>query len=401
MLKNVLYMGGAALLPAGVINIVGRSSIGRPHASIGSNIEFGGKTMGTGYNITLAPHSTSTFNDATADSNAYITRSMGYEVMGYEVMGDKFMSDKLGDTQNANLHPSPYNNLQRDAYRVLQQIDSSMSTWRSQSELSQINRTADTDWREISASLFNVIESALYTSEMSGGAFDASVGRLVDLWGFGAGSRIVTNTVGQQPSVRKINSLLNEVGYQHVELNRQSSSIRKLNAAVTLDLSGIAKGYAVDELASFLDNQGLEHYLVEVGGELRSRGRKSDGSNWRVAIERPQSRYSEAYRIVELEDHAVATSGDYRHFFMHDNRRYSHSIDPRTGFPVDHALASVSVIAKTTLQADALSTALMIMGPDDAMGLAEEHNLAAQFIVRTKRAGLEEHMSQRFKDFLI
>jgi len=165
-----------------------------------------------------------------------------------------------------------------------------------------------------------------------------------------------------------------------------------------LDLSGIAKGYAVDQVALVLERASIENYLVEVGGELRSRGKKLDGTPWRVAIEQPNDDERDVYRVINLKEQAIATSGDYRHFYQQGDQRFSHSIDPRTGYPVRHDLASVSVIADSAMLADALSTTLMVLGTTDALTFANENNVAAQFIQRSAR-GLEEFQSERFKAF--
>ncbi len=214
-----------------------------------------------------------------------------------------------------------------------------------------------------------------------------------------------------KPSSQAINRTLARVNFEAIEVSAGAGTathaLRKHAPLARLDLSGIAKGHAVDRVACVLLAQGVDSFLVEVGGELRSCGHKPDGSAWRVAIERPAAGQIEhshggrqdAFRVVELENRAIATSGDYRNFFNAGGQRHSHSIDPRTGQPVRHELASVSVVADSTMTADALSTALMIMGPDDAMAFAERHDVAAYLILKSG-AKLAERVSPAFQSSL-
>ena len=347
--------GGALLAPAGVIALVGCSGIGTSADMTG----FNGRIMGTGYSVRLGL------------------------VAGRAA---------LSHTDSAEL-------AQR-VHRALSQVDAHMSTWRPESELSQINQSADTDWIRITPELMAVMVNAQQVSRRSQGAFDVTIGPLVDLWGFGASS---TNTMiassTATPASRAVQSTLAHIGYQSIELNSTASSLRKSHPDIRIDLSGIAKGYAVDRVVSVLESSGLDSFLVEVGGELLARGRKPDGSAWRVAVERPSVGSREVFRILNLEDQAIATSGDYRNFFMQSGQRYSHSIDPRSGEPVRHALASVTVAAGSTMAADAASTALMILGPEEGMAFAEQHNLAAHFILKSGRH-FEAHISRAFEPLL-
>lgn len=266
---------------------------------------------------------------------------------------------------------------------ALQDVDTHMSTWRIDSELTRFNNSTDTDWQLLTSSTIAVVAQALQTSQTSEGAFDISVGPLVDLWGFGARASNDASSVSAKPDRQAILQTLTGVGHDTIEIDVSAHALRKLNPVSRLDLSGIAKGHAVDQVASALDGHGLDDYLVEVGGELRSSGTKPDGSTWRVAIERPQVGRRDVFRVIELDNQAIATSGDYRNFFDAGGQRYSHSIDPRTGQPVDHELASVSVVANSTMTADALSTSFMIMGPDEAMAFAERHDVAAHLILKS------------------
>ncbi|OED45175.1 hypothetical protein AB833_00020 [Chromatiales bacterium (ex Bugula neritina AB1)] len=283
-------------------------------------------------------------------------------------------------------------------YAVLQDVDHHMSTWRADSELSLFNTRADNDWQAMSPATTGVIAQALRTSHNSKGAFDVTVAPLVDLWGFGAGST-ADQIRAAKPARQAVQQHLSQVGHESIEIDLTANAVRKQNRHARLDLSGIAKGHAVDRVAALLDSRGLENYLVEVGGELKARGRKPDGSAWRVAIERPIAGRREAFRALQLQDRAIATSGDYRNFFSDGGTRYSHSIDPRTGQPVNHELASVSVVAASTMEADALSTAMMVMGPDDAMAFAKQQQIAAHLILKSG-ASLKEIYSPAFQPLL-
>jgi thiamine biosynthesis lipoprotein len=214
------------------------------------------------------------------------------------------------------------------------------------------------------------------------------------LWGFGAGAKpSADGSRGHRPARQSISQTLAQIGHEYIEVDLEANAVRKRKPGIQLDLSGIAKGHAVDRVTAALDAQGLESYLVEVGGELAAKGRKPDGSAWKVAIEKPEVGRRDVFRIIELENRAIATSGDYRNFFDDGGQRYSHAIDPRTGQPVNNGLASVSVVADSTMAADALSTSLMIMGADKAMAFAEQHDIAAQLILKSGSSLAERHSS--------
>ena len=354
-LKSSLAMGGALLVPTGIVALAGCSGTASGPELAG----FNGSIMGTGYSVRLGTGSIATHSVTEAEANS---------------------TDELAQAVHA----------------VLQDVDTHMSTWRADSELSLLNDSVDSDWQPMTASTLQVISQALYTSTASKGAFDVTIGPLVDLWGFGAGAE---SAAARKPAGQVIRQRLAQVGHETIEVDTATHSVRKHNHAARLDLSGIAKGHAVDRVADLLDSKGVTNYLVEVGGELRGRGHKPDGSLWKVAIERPITGRREAFRALQLKDQAIATSGDYRNFFADGGQRYSHSIDPRTGQPVAHDLASVSVVAGSTMTADALSTAFMVMGPDDAMAFATQHQVAAHFILKSG-SSLKEVYSPTFEALL-
>ena len=258
--------------------------------------------------------------------------------------------------------------------RRIETIEQSMSTYRPDSEVSRFNASASADWFDVSTELCFVVDAALAVSRRSGGAFDVTVGPLVDLWGFGPDEPVAT-----PPDPARIESAQKDVGYAKLAADCERPALRKSVPGLHIDLSAIAKGYAVDAVTDLLDARGLSDYLMEIGGEVRARGRNAAGERWSIGIEVPDRKARKVQRVVRLPDMAMATSGDYRNYFEYDGVFYSHTIDPRTGKPVRHALAEVSVVAATAMDADAWATALLVMGTDDGQRLADELGLAVLF----------------------
>ena len=259
----------------------------------------------------------------------------------------------------------------------LDTVNARMSTYRASSELSRFNAAASTDWIAVSPALVHLADTAIAVSTVTDGAFDVTVGPLVNLWGFGP------EVKGDQlPAQADIDATLARVGWDLLRTRAEPPALRKARPDIDVDLSAIAKGYGVDRLAAVLEAAGITDYLVEIGGELRGRGRNADGEPWRIAIERPDARRRAVLRVVALTDLGMATSGDYRNFFEVDGKRYSHTIDPATGRPVEHQLASVTVLAERCAEADAWATALLVLGPARGMALANDHGLMALFVER-------------------
>ena len=275
--------------------------------------------------------------------------------------------------------------------RVLERIEGRMSHYRGASELSRFNRAATTEPQAMSRETIGVVAEALAVSRASGGAFDVTVGPLVDAWGFGPPGR-----APEAPDEALLAALRARVGAAHLEADPAASTLRKRRVDVVVDLSAIAKGYAVDAVAELLAERGFGDYLVEIGGELRAGGTNERGEPWRVAIERPASGLATAQRIVPLTDAALATSGDYRNFYDLDGARVSHTIDPRTGRPVTHGLRAVSVIAERCSLADARSTALNVLGPEEGHALAVAQDWAALFVVDDGTGRLVERETPAF-----
>jgi thiamine biosynthesis lipoprotein len=197
------------------------------------------------------------------------------------------------------------------------------------------------------------------------------------------------------PNDGEITDKLLKVGFRFLHFDEKTKKVKKQNPELYLDLSGIAKGYAVDQVGLLLEKQGISNYMVEIGGELRLKGKNSKNKPWRIAIEKPSSDRQTIQKVLPLSDISLATSGDYRNFFEANGVRFSHTIDPRTGKPITHKLASITILSDTTMKADALATALMVLGADEGYRIAEEENIAALFIIKTKD-GFVEKLSPSF-----
>lgn len=288
-----------------------------------------------------------------------------------ETMGTTWSVKLVADSD-----PTPLAAVQRGIEAELDRVVEQMSTWSPTSDISRYNSAADDSWHVLPEGFQDVLTYALSLAAETGGAYDPTVGPLVNLWGFGPdGER------AEPPLPEQVQAMKARVGWQRVRFDAPGHRVHQ-PGGVHLDLSSIAKGYAVDRVAIALDEAHVENYLVEIGGELRARGRKPDGDPWRVAVETPSSGLRDVSEVLELDNLSVATSGDYRIHFESGGRRYSHTIDPRTGQPVDHALVSVTVVHRDCMHADALATALTVLGPVEGMAFAREKDLAVLFIER-------------------
>jgi FAD:protein FMN transferase len=258
---------------------------------------------------------------------------------------------------------------------VLAHIDRTMSGYRSDSEISRFNASSSTEWFDVSADVATVVLAGLQVSEQSGGAFDVTVAPLVEAWGFGAAGEPAT-----LPDANTLRRLRESVGYRRLHARAQPPALRKDLPTLTVDLNGIAPGYAVDLITRRFAALQVANFMIELGGEVRARGRNAQSESWRIAVERPVDSEPTPYAIVQLDDRAVTTSGGYRHYYLRDGRSYSHTIDPRTGRPVEHDLASVVVMGATAMEADAWGTALNVLGSQAGYALAVQQGLAAMFI---------------------
>src|SRR5690606_6476374 len=244
------------------------------------------------------------------------------------------------------------------------------------SDISRFNQADADTWHAVPPDFARVLEAALALSRESDGAFDPTVGPLVNLWGFGP-----TGRRDQAPSAQERDAVRARVGWQRLQWDAENRRLLQ-PGGVYLDFSAIAKGYAVDRVGEYLSGQGIDGWLVDIGGELRARGVKPDGQPWRIAVERPVAGTREINTVVRPGDMAMATSGDYRNFFEDNGQSFSHTIDPRTGNPVGHRLASVTVLHPSCMQADGLATLLTVLGPEEGMAFAARHELAVLLIVR-------------------
>lgn len=279
---------------------------------------------------------------------------------------------------------------------VLDLVDGQMSTYKPDSSLSRFNAAPAATWHVLPAECYEVVQHALELARASDGAYDPTVGPLVNLWGFGPDA-----ARREPPSREAVDAARERIGWWRIKLDAATHSLYQ-PGGVYLDLSSVAKGYSVDLVGRCLDAAGIDAWLVEVGGELKGKGRKPDGSPWRIGIERPGAaagavqHADQLSQVVCLSGRAIATSGDYRRQFTADGVTYSHHVDPRTGWPVPHTVASVSVLASDAMQADPLGTLMTVLGPARGLAYATERGLAVMFIVHGAN-GLEERLSPAFE----
>jgi len=270
-------------------------------------------------------------------------------------------------------------------------VDRLMSHYRLDSEVSGFNAFDSTASFPISIETADVVRHALEIGGLSGGALDITVGPLVDAWGFGPG-----DDAPSPPPDDQIDHLLESSGFEHLVIGAAASTLSKDVVDLRIDLSSVAKGYAVDLVADVLTGAGFGRHMVEVGGEIRVSGQNPDGRPWQLAIERPQTDGRAIHRVIALSGGGLATSGGYRNYRELDGHRVSHIIDPRTGRPITHNLASVSVIDTLCVRADGFATALMVLGPDEGYALAEDLGIAALLLIRKEDGSFEERTTSAF-----
>lgn len=281
--------------------------------------------------------------------------------------------------------------LQAKIDKLLKQVNQEMSTYIPDSELSLFNKSLSLEPIEISTGLSRVLKESLRLGKLSDGKLDVTVGPLVNLWGFGPEKK-----PEKVPSSELLNTTKEKVGIEHLYLvgNQLSKAIPELY----VDLSTIAKGYGVDLVAELLEENGINNYLVEIGGELRVKGFKHTGELWVVGIKKPLTSKHSVQQYIVPKDNAMATSGDYENYFEVDGKRFSHIIDPDTGMPINHNLVSVTVIHPSSMTADGLSTTLMVMGMEKGMAFATKNKIAALFIAKTDN-GFDELFTVKFKQY--
>ncbi len=330
----------------------------RPAGSADPSREFGGSTMGTTWRVVLG-----------------------------EYAGDVSPDAMQGERETVQLD---VDSLQRAVDSLLREVNAIMSTYDSASELSRLNASSRVDSVPISAELARVLQQSLDVYAASGGRFDVTVGPLVDAWGFGAVARQES-----APTDAVLDSLRAFVGSDKLRLGVRV--VQKLHPSVRIDLSAIAKGYGVDRVSDLLLERGFANHLVEIGGELRARGRNARGEPFRVGIEEPDPDAVRVHLAVELDDRALASSGNYRNFYERNGVRYVHTLDPVTARPVQHTLLAVSVLHAECALADAWATALMAAGPEYAWTLAQDHTLDVLLLVDGGGGKVLERMTPGFE----
>lgn len=283
----------------------------------------------------------------------------------------------------------PHLELPREVDALLDRLTHLTSTYEPNSQLSEFNHTESTAWFPVEPEVAEVVAIARRVSELSEGVFDVTVKPLVAAWGFGP------DGVNVPPNEAALKGAAARVGFRRLEVRLSPPALRKQIPTLEVDLNGIVPGYAVDRIASLLEQHEVRDYLIDVGGELRAAGRKPDAA-WQVAIETPDSATRVADSVYPLEDTALATSGDYRNYYERDGKRVSHTIDPRTLSPIQHHLASVTVLAATGAEADALATVLNVLGPDAGHVFAEKHSLATLMLVRVAPGVFERRQTGWF-----
>jgi thiamine biosynthesis lipoprotein len=277
----------------------------------------------------------------------------------------------------------------------LEEINRSMSTYQKDSEISRFNRFTKVGQKfKISNDFFQVMRAGQKIYRLSDGAWDGTVTPLVDLWGFGSSGR-----QEKVPPDSEIKALLPDIGFANINV-LNPGFLEKKRAAVTVDLASIAKGYGVDEIAALLRSLGFVNYLVEIGGEIFAAGYRINNTRWRIGINRPRAdaAFDEVYKVVDLYNQAFATSGDYRNFFEIDGIRYSHVIDPRSGYPVANGVVGVSIVAENCTMADGLATAVMVMGGQKGLELVDRlDGVECLIVVEQIDGSLVDYYSKGFE----
>ncbi len=276
---------------------------------------------------------------------------------------------------------------------VLETVNAQMSTYREDALISRFNRAEAGEAFALPPDFARVLLDSLELARDSDGAFDPTVGPLVNLWGFGPdGDRT------EPPPDADIAAARARVGWERLD-HDPSASLLTQPGGTYLDFSSIAKGHAVDRIAGLLDAHGVAGYVVDIGGDMRTRGTRADGRAWRIAVERPQPGERAVHSVITPGDMALATSGSYRNFFRDQGRTYSHTIDPRTGWPVAHDIVSVPVIHERCAIADGLATVLSVLDEDEGMAFARQRELAVLWLVNTDE-GIQERMTPAFARYL-
>ena len=310
-----------------------------------------------------------------------------------------FTGRTMGTAYSVKVISSPHSikkeELEKKIKKTLKDINMEMSTYMESSEISRFNRSKANIWFDISPNFWKVMKYSFEMSRETKGVFDVTIGPLVNLWGFGPEKDKIL-TIPPKKEIEKRKAF---VGMNYLEIRREPRyQIKKSKKETFIDLSAIAKGYGVDEVGRLLESLGYESYLVEIGGDLRTRGSHMDRA-WRIGMERVQVGRGSLERVLLLKDMSVASSGDYRNYHEIEGKKFSHMIDPRTARPIGHKLASVSVLHRDCIVADAWATALLVLGEKKGYALAVEKGIAAIFTLR-KGEGFQVRESPSFQNYM-
>lgn len=308
------------------------------------------------------------------------------ESFGGPTMGSTYSVQYVRDANTP-----PIDDLKQRVQSILDEVDAQMSTYRADSTIEVFNQ-GPAGCTVVPEPVRHLVLYGEQLSQASNGAFDLTVEPLLNLWGFGPQGQ-----AWKVPSDEALAEVRKDFGHQWLKV--EGDQLCKDREAIQVDFNSIAAGYAVDRIATALEESGVARYLVEATGELKAKGKKPDNQPWRIAIEAPETAQRTAQRIIALDGYGVSTSGDYRNFFEENGQRYSHTLDPRTGAPIQHNLAAVTVVHPSALEADGLSTLLMVLGPDEGYRFADEHGLLAFFVSRSEE-GFVTHSTPAFSAFI-
>jgi len=296
----------------------------------------------------------------------------------------------------AGIDPSRRGALQTAIQQRLDHDDHELSTWKKDSVLSRFNQYRGTDPQPVSDNMADIVTESLRIGQQTDGEMDITIGPLVNLWGFGP-EKQPKNT----PEPQQIEAARALTGLQHLQvINRAGQSyLQKDLPELYVDLSTVGEGFATDHLARLMEQEGINNYLVSVGGAVLTRGKNAQGKAWQVAIQKPTDQENAVQAIVDLQGHGISTSGSYRNYYELDGKRISHIIDPSTGYPIQHRLVSATVIATTALEADGWDTGLMVLGEERAKALALRNKLAV-YLIYKQDDGFASWMSPQFSAFI-
>jgi FAD:protein FMN transferase len=271
--------------------------------------------------------------------------------------------DLLGTTCTVTVYARNPGPILEKGFTRVREIDRRMSYAGPESEVAAVNRNAGAEGVKVSSSTLDVVQRGLYFSELGKGSFDISIGPLVELWGIGKES------TGRIPTGEEIEKAVLRIGYKRVQV--KDNSVRLEDPGMAIDLGGIAKGYAADEIVRILEEEGVQHALINLGGNVYAHGKKPDGTLWRIGVQNPESNRGSYLGVLTVADRAVVTSGPYERYFIENGKRYHHILDPETGFPVENGVSSVTIVAENSMDADALSTLVFVRGVEKGLALVE------------------------------